>query len=215
MSFIRRYWKRALLTLAALVITALAYIYWPITPNLSALKNAGDAYHARILRDTWGVPHIFGHTDADAAYGLAYAHAEDDFLTIQQTLVAARGKLATVYGADAAPNDYMVQLLRIWDVVDEKYDSLAPETRAVMEAYAAGLNVYAAFHPQEAFPGLFPVSGQDVVAGSVHKSPLFFGLEKTLGELFADTRQNTVSLKPTATAAPPLNSNTFAVSPGA
>ena len=166
-------------------------------PDLSYLATVGEQYNVRILRDTWGVPHVFGVTDADVAYGLAYAHAEDDFLTIQQTLVAARGKLASVYGVDAAPNDYMVHLLRIWDVVEAGYESdLAPGTRLILEAYADGLNHYAALHPDEVLLAeVFPVDGLDIVAGSVHKSPLFFGLDNTLAELFEDTRQREVSNK--------------------
>ncbi len=58
-------------------------------------------YDVRILRDTWGVPHIFGRTDADVAYGLADAHAEDDFATLQGALLAACGELAAVYGLGA------------------------------------------------------------------------------------------------------------------
>ena len=80
-------------------------------------------YDVRILRDIWGVPHIFGQSDPDVAFGLAYAHAEDDFQTIEGTLLAARGKLASVYGPKAAPNDYMVHLLRVWDVVNARYET--------------------------------------------------------------------------------------------
>ena len=155
------------------------------------------------------MPHVFGQTDADVAYGLAYAHAEDDFLTIQQSLLAARGELATAYGMEAAPNDYMVHLLRIWDVVDVGFTrDLSPEVRAICEAYADGLNQYAALHPEEAFPGLFPATGKDVVAGSVHKSPLFFGLDGVLGELFGEERAKPVSTRSTS-----IGSNTLAVSP--
>ena len=85
--------KRLLLLLILLVAGAALYIFWPKQDNLSALAVAGEPYDVRILRDEWGVPHVFGETDADVAYGLAYAHAEDDFLTIQQTVVAARGEL--------------------------------------------------------------------------------------------------------------------------
>ena len=52
----------------------------------------------RIVRDTWGVPHVFGERDQDAAFGLAYAHAEDDFPTIQAVLAAARGRLGLAPG---------------------------------------------------------------------------------------------------------------------
>ncbi len=90
--------------------------------------------------------------------------------------------LGSVYDwPDAAPNDYMVQLLRIWELVDARYESdLTPETKAVMEGYAAGINHYAALHPDQVLTAAaFPVAGKDVVAGSVHKSPLFFGLDGT------------------------------------
>ena len=188
------------ITLIAAVIAAIIFLPRP-RPDLSDLRDLGAQYDVRILRDTWGVPHVFGQTDADAAFGLAYAHAEDDFATIQQIGLAARGKLAAVYGPDAAPNDYMVQLLRIWDVVEAQYETdLTPETRAVLQGYADGLNYYAALHPDEVLPGLFPVAGIDLAAASVHRSPLFFGLDGVLGDLFGETRPETVSPRPSAGA---------------
>ncbi|NUM48865.1 MAG: acylase [Anaerolineales bacterium] len=186
------------LPFALLLLTVIAYIFNPRpAPDLTALLPLGEQYDVRILRDEWGVPHVFGVTDADAAFGLAYAHAEDDFLLIQQITHAARGTLATVYGPDAAPNDYMVQLLRIWDVTNAQYETdLTPETRALLQGYADGLNFYAAKHPDEVLPGLFPISGIDLAAASVHRSPLFFGLDDVLGELFAEERQSEVSPRP-------------------
>ena len=77
------------------------------------LSKEYEKYDVTIYRDTWGVPHIFGNKDEDTAYGLGYAHAEDDFKTIQDVLIAARGNLAKYYGKSAAPNDYMVQLLSL------------------------------------------------------------------------------------------------------
>lgn len=147
---------------------------------------AEGTYDVRILRDERGVPHIFGRRDADVAYGLAWAHAEDDFATIQGALLAARGRLASVYGPDAAPNDFMVHLLRIQEVVETGYPTLSADTRAMLEAYAAGLGHYAALHPEEALGELYPVTGADVVRGFVHKLPLFFGIDKTLQALFAE-----------------------------
>ena len=155
---------------------------WARAPALPpGLAQAGAGHHVRILRDSWGVPHVFGRTDAEVAFGLAYAHAEDDFATVQGALLAARGRLASVYGRSAAPNDYMVRLMRVWDTVDAGYErDLRPETRALCEAYAEGLNRYAGRHPREALAALYPATGRDVVAGFVHKMPLFFGLEAVL-----------------------------------
>jgi penicillin amidase/acyl-homoserine-lactone acylase len=202
-------WKRIGLALGLLLLCGAAFLFWPESARLDTLLDSGEPYDVRILRDEWGMPHIFGQTDADVAFGLAYAHAEDDFATIQDTLLAARGILATVYGKDAAPADYFVHLLRIWDIVDQNYaTTLSPEVKAICEAYAAGLNQYAALHPREAAPDLFPVTGRDIVAGSVHKAPLFFGLDRTLAELFEAERAHPVS-----SPAPTTGSNALAVSP--
>ena len=114
-------------------------------------------YDVTIYRDTWGVPHIFGEKDRDTAYGLAYAHAEDDFKTIQDIMLALKGRLALEYGKDAAPNDYMVQLLKIWEVVDNGYlKDLSKEVQAICEAYADGLNHYALLNPKKVIRGMFP-----------------------------------------------------------
>jgi len=213
--------KRKVLVAAVVCIVLLGVLVvsqQPAGPDPATLIAAAEQYDVRILRDTWGVPHVFGATDADVAYGLGYAHAEDDFATIQNSLLASRGQLASVYGKDAAPNDYMVHLLRIRDAVDAKYETdLSPETRAICEAYAAGGNHYAALHPDEVKPGVLPFRGKDVVAGFVHKTPLFFGLDGTLGRLFGPERRGNVSKRSTAQAGPmpvlALGSNTFSVGP--
>ena len=199
---------RVSLVLAAVLGAAgLALLVWPAPRVDPARLLPTRHYDVRILRDTWGVPHVFGRTDPDVAYGLAWAHSEDDFQTIQGALLAARGRLATVLGRAGAPNDYMVQLLRISEVVETGYErDLAPETRALCEAYADGINHYAALHPDQAMAELYPARGRDLVAGFVHKTPLFFGLDGVLRGL----------LEPTASPSPPATptgSNTFAVAP--
>lgn len=196
---------------------------WPVAATFDAapLLEAARAYDVRILRGTYGVPHVYGERDVDVAYGLAYAHAEDDFLTIQKVLLATRGDLARVQGMDAAPMDYMVELLGFWEDVEAGYDrDLSPEARAVAEAYAAGINHYAALHRQATLPGVVPVTGEDVVAGFAFKMPLFYGLDRVLMELFEEERGRRVALAPTDEAfhlvpglAPPLGSNAVAVAP--
>jgi len=209
MNWLKRNWKKILTGFIIVLALAAAYIFFPVPPeDLSFLNDRAANYDVKILRDTYGVPHIFGHTDADAAYGMAYAHSEDDFLTIQQVLLAARGDLATVYGPDSAPADYLVAFLRIWDLVDAKYETLSPDTRAAVEAYADGLNVYAAYHPDEVLPGLFPVNGKDLIVVSVEKVPLFYGLDDTIGHLFSDKPEPV----PTPTQVR-YNSNGFAIGP--
>ena len=132
------------------------------------LAAAASNYEVEIVRDTWGVPHIFGKTDNDAAFGLAYAHAEDDFETIQATVAATRGVLARYKGASAAPTDYLIELLNVWDTIDERYESEVPaDVKAYAQAYADGLNLYASENSDKAWTGLAPFNPQDIFAGSM------------------------------------------------
>ncbi|MCC6795810.1 MAG: acylase [Candidatus Hydrogenedentes bacterium] len=204
-----------------IAVGAFAAYSYASGPSIAQFKTLGEKYDVKILRDTWGVPHIFGKRDADTAFGLAYAHAEDDMPTILESLLAARGQIASVQGKDGAPIDFMVNLLRVWDDINAKYEKdLSPETRAVCEAYADGLNFYAAKHPSEVPRRLLPFTGKDVVAGFVFKGPFFYGLDKTVQDLFGPERKHKVSEKNPATAAAEflyddleIGSNTSAVSP--
>ncbi len=209
--------KRRILR-GCVAVAGLGALVWVVLLGLDArrarlpagLVPAAGTYDVRILRDERGVPHVFGRRDADVAYGLAWAHAEDDFATIQGALLAARGRLASVYGPSAAPNDYMVHLLRIDEVVETGYPDLSADTRTMLEAYAAGVGHYAALHPEEALGELYPVTGADVVRGFVHKLPLFFGIDKTLQALFAEGTEGGESDE---TTEPTRGSNVIAVAP--
>ena len=63
----------------------------------------------KIARDKWGVPHIFAKTDAEVSYGLAWANAEDDFKTMQLTMLAGKGMVGKLKGKDGASIDYVVR----------------------------------------------------------------------------------------------------------
>jgi acyl-homoserine-lactone acylase len=191
----------------------------------------GSAYtpkNVEIVRDGFGVPHIFGDTDADVAYGVAYAHAEDDFATLQEVLAMTRGRAGAMLGADGAKVDFAAHLLDIRSTVDRDWDKLPADVRVLFEAYAAGLNRFADKHPDQIrMARLFPVHGKDVVAGFVLRSPFFFGLDQTLGALVEDKprgREGGPPLTPTVGApksgATPVGSdaadngsNAFAVAP--
>jgi acyl-homoserine-lactone acylase len=143
-----------------------------------------QAQRVRIVRDTWGVPHVFGKSDADAAFGLAYAHAEDDFPLVQGVLAAATGRLSLIALSKAAlANDYYVGLVRVREQLAEQYDTLGADYRAVLEGYARGLNLYAYLHPHEADGRLYPLTGKDIAAGFAHKIPLMFDMNKVLGAI--------------------------------
>ncbi len=144
------------------------------------------AYSAEIMRSEFGVPHIYGRTDADVAYGVAIAHSEDDFFTLQDVIAMARGRYGAIAGEDGAAVDYVYHLLDARGTAERHYDSLPADTRALFEAYAAGLNQYAAEHPGEVkLDRLFPVNGTDVAAGFALRQPFFFGLNNVIEPLVA------------------------------
>ena len=170
-----------------IVLIAIGLATWePLTATRAASPPA-HKYDTVIVRDTWGVPHIFGRTDPDVAYGIAYAHAEDDFSTLQEVLAMTRGRLGAISGADGAKTDYVVHLLGARATVERDYDKQPADVRALLDGYASGLNRYADRHPGEVrLSRLFPVNGRDVAIGFVVRSPFFYGLEGVLGALAGD-----------------------------
>jgi acyl-homoserine-lactone acylase len=182
-----RTWAKALLTVSAVIATG--FVGLASWDGLTAQASVADpvvAHEVRIVRDGWGVPHIFGKTDADVAYGLALAHAEDDFRNLEEVVAAVRGRGGVITGQDGAKIDFAGALLGANQTAAAHYGELPADTRALLQAYAQGLNEYAASHPSEQrIRGLFPVNGQDIVAGFMLRSPFFFGLDKPLGALVA------------------------------
>jgi acyl-homoserine-lactone acylase len=203
--------------LAVVVLVLAGSLIWE---PLAADEHAAPpplTHDARIVRDEFGVPHIFGKTDADTAYGLAYAHSEDDFQTIEEVMAMTRGRYGALVGSKGSKVDYVLHLTRARETAAREYPNLPADVRAMLEAYARGVNLYAARHPKEVrLRKLFPVNGEDIATGFALRSPFFFGLDDTIGALAKGEKP------PRGTAAPmtPIGpdpsmngSNAFAVSP--
>jgi acyl-homoserine-lactone acylase len=141
-------------------------------------------YDVRILRDTWGTPHIYGVRDADTAYGLGFAHSEDDFVYMEETILTVRGELARKLGRDWAKFDYIVSLFRVREFTEQHYDTaISAELRAVAEGYAAGITHFAALNPEKMPHVKLPVTGKDVIAGVMLKAPFFYELHRALQKM--------------------------------
>jgi len=152
-------------------------------------------FSAKIERDEWGVPHIYGKRDADVSFGLAYAHAQDDFTTIFDILLATRGELASVYGKGAAVNDYYVHLMDLWNTIDTNYESdVADDVKLLCDGYAAGLNLFLEDYPKQGKKNIYPVFGKDLIAGFSHRMPLMFGLDGVMKKLSKETRPQLIGL---------------------
>jgi acyl-homoserine-lactone acylase len=120
-----------------------------------------------IVRDNYGVPHIYGATDADVAYGLAWANAEDNFKDMQLNMLMARARLGEAMGKEGAIIDYVVQLIELREVVSSRYPTdVSPQFKKVLEGYCQGINDFVkAFPEKELRPNLTPVTPIDVLCG--------------------------------------------------
>jgi acyl-homoserine-lactone acylase len=100
-----------------------------------------------IYRDTYGIPHVFGETDAATMFGFAYAQAEDNFWRLETNIIRALGRRAEVDGERGVLNDWRNRVLEIPRLAREEYRRLPPKMRALVDGFAAGLNAYLADNP--------------------------------------------------------------------
>lgn len=212
--------RKILLALGAIALLVFSgfWITAPDRGNPAQYLSVGQQYDVRIIRDKFGVPHIFGERDVDVSFGLAFAHAEDDFATIQDVVLATRGKLSTLHGPDTAKTDYLIQWMDVWDVVDAGYETrISQATRDHAEAYASGLNYYVAQNPEVVGAGVLPFTGKDVVAGFTFKTPLFYGFDQVVARVaegeYGTGLDRTAHLQVTDAPQPDLGSQGVAIAP--
>lgn len=131
-----------------------------------------------IARDAYGVPHIYGKTDADAAYGLAWAHAEDDFESIQLNLLPGRGLAGSVQGKEGVLFDYGLKFTGLDTTVPKLYQTdISADFKKVLNGYVQGLNAFALKFPERILhKDLFPVTEIDILHGYMLKLSLMAGM---------------------------------------
>ena len=140
-----------------------------------------------IARDSFGVPHIFAKTDPEVSYGLAWAHAEDDFNSLQRVALPSKALMGRVYGMDGVAGDYAFALFRCREITEEKWHTLSPEFIRLITGYVQGLNDYAAKHPEEVLhKDLFPITLQDYIASSVLALTVFNGGDRALAAIYGN-----------------------------
>src|SRR5262245_17964506 len=105
------------------------------------------ASHVTIYRDSYGIPHVFGETDAATMFGFAYAQAEDNFWRIEDNYIRSIGRRAEVDGLDGLTSDQRNRALEIPRLARAEYGRLPTNMRVLLDGFAAGLNAYLADHP--------------------------------------------------------------------
>ncbi|HET6585066.1 MAG TPA: penicillin acylase family protein, partial [Nannocystaceae bacterium] len=107
----------------------------------------GAVVEVTIARDEHGVPHVSAATDAAAFYGLGWATAEDRLLQMNLSVMAAQGRLAEIVGPDAVAGDRAMRIMGTWRHAQAAADLLPADHRALLDAYAQGVNDWIAAHP--------------------------------------------------------------------
>ena len=153
--------------------------------NTNLISNeATPQYSATITRDIFGVPHVHGATDADAAFGLAYAQADDDITNILSTIDLARAGSGLKNGRDGAIADYLIKALEIRELVEERYEEdLSSEVKAVLEGFVAGLNYWMSLNLDRNIKDYYPVNKVDLVSSFAIQNLFFAGIDSAIKEL--------------------------------
>jgi len=115
-------------------------------PNLERWEAHAD--QVTIIRDGFGVPHIYGKTDADAVFGLLYAQCEDDFNRVERNYIWATGRLAEVEGASAIYSDLRAKLFMTEEEAKAHYQNSPKWLQELCNAFADGINYYLHTHPE-------------------------------------------------------------------
>jgi acyl-homoserine-lactone acylase len=105
------------------------------------------AEHVRIVRDNWGIAHIYGRSDADAVFGMIYAQAEDDFNRVERNYLVGLGWLAQAEGEPAVPSDLRARLFIDTASLRRQYRASPPWLKSLMDAWSEGLNYFLSKHP--------------------------------------------------------------------
>ena len=130
--------------------------------QVGAWKRSG----VEIIRDRYGVPHIFASSLADAVFGQGYCQAEDNLEPILAAYVEARGLAARAFGRSKLESDIWVQAVGLPQISQRIFDGMTGEAQAVVCSYAAGINHYLAEHPQKNPSWFDRVSGLDIVSAA-------------------------------------------------
>ncbi len=117
-------------------------------PKTEVEEWQAQAENITIIRDDFGVPHIYGKTDADAVFGLLYAQCEDDFNRVEQNYIWAIGRLAEVEGEKALYSDLRARLFMTKDEAIANYEKSPEWLKKLCNAFADGINYYLHTHPE-------------------------------------------------------------------
>ena len=193
------------------VIFAIIFFYKTSEANKnfdskSFIKISND-YSYNINRDKYGVPHITGIKDKDAAFGFGFAQTEDDYENIEFVIKMARGELSdfnvspdslislfnlisgsgdimeNISAIEGVELDFLIKFLNTEDTALRLKKTVDPKILMYLKGYADGINYWAALNSNKIDKSLFPVTEDDLLTGMIFRMPLFYGLDYHIDQL--------------------------------
>jgi acyl-homoserine-lactone acylase len=135
-----------------LFLLLLAVGWMSVTPRTAPDNEVAawqqQAQRITIIRDDWGIPHVYGKTDADAVFGVIYAQAEDDFNRVETNYLNSMGRLAEAEGQAEIYRDLRMKLFIDPADLKAQFEASPAWLKALTTAWADGLNYYLHQHPQ-------------------------------------------------------------------
>src|ERR1700681_456680 len=135
------------LKLVLIVATATVPFAYAAPKDQETARWEQEARNVTIIRDDWGIAHLYGKTDADAVFGMIYAQAEDDFNRVETNYINGMGRLAEAEGESKVYLDLRMKLFIDPNELKKQYAASPVWLQALMNAFADGLNYYLAKHP--------------------------------------------------------------------
>ena len=137
--------KSLVLASLSLLVVGCGTPAMPVHPDAARWDQRAAA--VTITRDDWGIAHVRGRTDADAVFGMIYAQAEDDFNRIETNYLNSQGRLAEAEGESAIWRDLRMKIFIDPVMLKTQYEAAPPWLKALMDAWADGLNYFLHTHP--------------------------------------------------------------------
>ena len=133
----------------AILVFCLSFPMFSQNISTKEIKRLQElAQQVTIIRDNWGIAHVYGKTDADAVFGMLYAQCEDDFKRVEMNYIEKLGRLSEIKGQSVLYNDLEIKLLIDTEEAKADYKKATPWLKKLLNSYADGINFYLNNHPE-------------------------------------------------------------------
>ena len=167
------------ITIVVIFLSASAYSQNINAKEITRLEKL--AQQVTVIRDKWGIAHVYGKTDSDAVFGMLYAQCEDDFKRVEMNYIEKLGRLSEIKGQAVLYNDLEIKLLIDTDEAKDDYAKAAPWLKKLLNSYADGINYYLYKNPKikpallTHFEPWFPLLWTDGSIGAISTADLSTG----------------------------------------